>query len=134
MKVDRIDEQAALEVVEGDVAHQMLDQGFERFTAIQCGGKKTAEGDIGPGYLEHVPAAYQSGSGLHLAGGDASRPGRRDQRADTGAYDQGGNQPPLFQGAEHPDMGQTLQPATAQYQGKRTVRYHWLAPTKVGSL
>ena len=53
---------------------RLVDQGFQRFPAVEGGGEEAAKGDIGPGDLEHVPAADQTGPGLHLLGRAPRRP------------------------------------------------------------
>jgi len=79
MQIHGVDEEPAFEVIECDVADEMFDQGFQRFTAVEGGRQQAAECDIGPGYLEHIPAANQTGSGFHLIQGYARSPGRADQ-------------------------------------------------------
>src|SRR5687767_866332 len=124
MKIDSVDEEAALEVVERDLAYQVLDQHFERLTAIKRGREETAKGYVSAGHLEHIAPADQPGPSLHVTSGDPSGPRGADQGPDARANHQTGDQVPLFQRAEHTNVGQAFQPSTTQYQSKGTIRYH----------
>ena len=57
MEIGGVDEEAALEVAEGDVADQARDQRLERLPAVERRGQQPAERDVHPGHLEHVPPA-----------------------------------------------------------------------------
>jgi hypothetical protein len=67
MQVHRVDEQPALQVVERDLADQVIDEDLERFAAVERRRKQTAERDISPGYLEDVPSTHQPGSRFHVS-------------------------------------------------------------------
>jgi hypothetical protein len=131
VKVNRVDEKTALDIAEGDVADQACDEGFEGLAAIERGRKKAAEGHVGAGHLEDVTPPDLKSSGLHLAGGYPSRPSRRDERADAGAYYQARHQPALFQSPQDANVGEPFQATATQDQGKGAVGYHALALPKV---
>jgi|ERR687898_598172 hypothetical protein len=99
MKIDGVDQQTPLKVVEGDITYEVLDQHFEGFAAVESRSEQTAEGDVGPGDLKNVPPSDQAGSSFHLPSGYAGGPCSRDQGADTGTYYKARNQRPFFEGA-----------------------------------
>ena len=66
MEIDRVDQQAAGEVAEGDVAHEAPDQELQRLAPVERGGQQAAECDVGVGDLEDVTSPHGPGSGLHL--------------------------------------------------------------------
>ena len=131
MEIDGVDQQAAGEIPEGDVADQAPDQILQRLAAVEGGGHQPAKGDVGPGDLEDVPPAHGPGPGLHLPQRNAGGPRRPDQRPDARPHDQARHQPPLLQRAEHADVSEPFEAAATEDQGKGLFRVHSLAPAKV---
>ena len=66
VEIGGVDEEAALEIAEGDVADEARHQGFERLAPVERRGHQPPEGDVDPGHLEHVAAAHLQGPRLHL--------------------------------------------------------------------
>jgi hypothetical protein len=112
MKVNGIDEEPALEIVERNAADQRSDESFEGFPTVQGRGEESAERHIRAGYLEDIPAPDQPGSRFHLMGRHPRSPCRGDERSDTRANHQIGNQTPLFERPEHADVGEPFQATT----------------------
>jgi hypothetical protein len=131
VKINRIDEEAALDIAEGDVSDQAGYESFEGLAPVECGRKEPAEGNVRASHLEDVTPADQERSRLHLARGHPGRPSRGDERADAGAHNQARHQPPLFQGPEDADVGEPFQATATQDQGKGAIGYHALALPKV---
>jgi hypothetical protein len=96
----------------------VVDESLEWFAAIERRGKEAAEGDISPGYLEDIPPADQPGSGFHVSDRYTRCPGTADERTDAGSHDETGDQPALFQGPEHADVGEAFQAAATENQGE----------------
>jgi hypothetical protein len=132
VEVDGVDEESTGQVVEGDVTDQAADENFERLPPVDRRSHEPAEGDVGAGDLEDVAPAHGTGAGLHLSQGNARGPGRADERADARPDHQAGDEAVLFQRAKHADVGEPLEAAAAEDQGKRSVLTHSLAPAKVG--
>jgi hypothetical protein len=131
VKINSIDQDSALQIVERDIADEAGYQSFEWFAPIQGRGKQSTEGDIGSGDLEHVPASDQTGSGFHLAGGHPCCPRSGNEGSNAGADHEIRHQAPLLKSLEHADVGEPFEATTAENQGKRAIRYHRLALLKV---
>jgi hypothetical protein len=133
VQIHRVDQKPALEVIEGYVTNQMVDQGLERFAAIQGGSEEPAECYVCPGNLKDIPPSHQAGPSLHLTEGDAGGPRGSDQGSDAGAYYQAGYQAPLLQRAKHPDVREALETTAAEDQSEGAIGNHWLPGPRVES-
>jgi len=131
VKINSIDQDSALQIVERDIADETGNQGFEGFAAIQRRGKQSTKRDIGSGNLEHVPAPDQTGAGFHLAGGHPCCPRSGYEGSNAGADHEIWDQAPLLKSLEYADVGEPFKATTAENQGKRAIRYHRLALLKV---
>src|SRR5215211_2658839 len=131
VKINSIDQDPALEIVERHIADQTGNQGFEWFAAVQGRGKQSTKGYIGSGDLEHIAAPNQTGSGFHLAGGHPGCPRGGNERSDAGSDHEIRHQTSLFKSLEHADVGEPFEATTAENQCKRAIRYHRLALLKV---
>ena len=134
MEIGGVDQQAARELPEGDIADEGADQLVQRLPAVEGGGEQAPQRHVHPGHLEHVPPAHRKRVGLHLVHGGAGGPRRADQGSDARPDHEAGDEVPLLQRAQYADVGQPLEAATAEYQGERTVRVHSLAPAEVTSV
>ena len=124
MQVNRVDEQPALEVFEGDLADQVVDEDLEGLAAVERRRKQTAEGDISPGYLEDVPPTHQPGSRFHVSARYTRCPRTADERPDAGSHDKVGDQLALLQGPEHTNVGQAFKAAATEDQGEGAFGSH----------
>ena len=132
MEIDRVDQQAAGQVAEGDVADEASDQELQRLAPVERRGLQAAECDVGVGDLEDVPPPHGPGSGLHLSERNAGGPRRSDQRPDARPHHQARHEPVLLERAQHADVGEPLEAAAAEDQAEGSFRAHSLAPAKVG--
>ena len=134
MEIGGVDEQAALEIAEGDVADEARDQRLERLAAVQCGRQQAPQRDVDAGHLEYVPPLHQERPRFHPGGRGPRGPGRPDQRPDARPDHQAGRQSALFERPEHADVGESLEAAAAEYEGEGSVRDHSLARVEVASV
>jgi hypothetical protein len=131
MKIDCVDEKAALKVTELCCTDEAGNEALEGLAPVERWGQESPEGDIGSRYLEHVAAPNQASPPVHLGDGNPRGPRGGDQRADTRSHDEVGNEATLLQGPEHADVGQPFEAAATENQGEGTVWNHNLPRHKV---
>ena len=131
VEIGCVDEEAALEIAEGDVADEARDQRLERLAAVEGRRQQPPERHVHAGHLEHVAPPDLERPRLHLRGVAPGRPGGADQRPDARPHHQARHQPALLERAEHADVGEPFEAAAAENQGEGSVRVHSLAPVEV---
>ncbi len=133
VQVGGVDQEAAVEIAEGHVAHQLVDELEQRVGPVERGSEQSPQRHVRARHLEHVAATDPERPGLHAIGADAGGPGRAHQRADARPDHQAGHQPAFLERAEHADVGQPFEAAAAEHEGEGSFRLHSLAPVGVGS-
>jgi hypothetical protein len=129
VEVNGVDQQWPLEILEGALADQTGDELVERLPAVDRRAEHAAERHVGVRHAKHVMPLYFQRAGGHLVGGHPAGPRGSDERTDAGADHQVRHQPPFVQGAEHTDMGETLEASSTEDQGELGGLLHRPAPT-----
>ncbi len=113
-----------VQLLEGDVADEPLEQGVERLAAEQGRGAHPLERHVGVRDGEDVLAAQRDGDLPQLGHAVPRRPGRADERAHARADDVGRQEPALREGLEHADVRQALHAAAAEDESESCVALH----------
>src|SRR3989441_561028 len=130
--VHRVDDQGIVQLLEGEIADQPLDQGVERLAAEQGGGAHPLERHVGVGDGEDVLAAQVDRDLAQLGDAVARRPRRADQRAHARADDLGRQQAALGESLEHADVREALHAAAAEDETEACAAVHETAACPEG--
>ena len=126
--VDGVDDQRPLELREGEVAHEPVEQFVERLAAEQGGGPHPLERHVGVRHDEDVPAAQVDGDLVQRLRAVTRRPRGAHERAHARPDDAGGREPALREGLEHADVREPLHPASAEHQTEACIGIHVVVP------
>src|SRR5256884_184357 len=119
-----IDYDRMVQLLEGDVADEPLEQGVERLAAEQGRGAHPLERHVGVRDGEDVLAAQRDGDLPQLGYAVPRRPGRADERAHARADDVRRQEPALREGLQHADVRQALHAAAAEDKSESCVALH----------
>src|SRR3989440_353359 len=121
-----------VQLLEGDVADEPLEQGVERLAAEQGGGAHPFERHVGVGDGEDVLAAQVDRDLAQLGDAVARRPRRADQRAHARADGLGGQEAALGESLEHADVREALHAAAAEDETEACAAVHEIAACPEG--
>ena len=124
-EIGGVDQQRVLQIVEGAVAHDGLEQRIERLAPVEGGGVHPAEGHVHVGHAEDVPALHGERTLLHFVERHAGGPGPGHHGAHARAHDHRRLHASLVQRLEHADVSQTLETTATQHQRERTCTHRF---------